>query len=874
MNTWTLIKKNLFHYRRTHLGVVLGTAVGTAVLTGALFMGDSVRHTLRSLALARLGETRIALDGHQRFFRSGLAEDLTGTLDADVAPVLALRGVLVGQGGEGNRSRVQVLGVDERFGRMGGAGDEFRLGEEEMAVNTALAAALGIVAGDEVLLRMEKPQPLPGEAPLSLDRDLSTTLRLKVKAVLSDEGIGRFSLKADQVPPRNAFIPLVHMGEVLELSGKANLLLVGGESGSEVTPEQADRALKRCFRLEDAGLSLRKLASSNQVELTSSRIFLEPEVRRAAVQTVPGGVGIFTYFILRISKGDKSTPYSFVTALGPLRTGDGIVPILPADLGRDEILINQWLAEDLGADLGDRLELAYPVMGPGRKFEEQKAQFHVRAVLPMEGAVLDQGFMPPYPGLAEGERCSDWNPGIDIDLSSIRDKDEDYWSAYRGTPKAFITLQAGETLWSNRFGSLTAVRYPLLGESWMQSIAQALREKLDPTTLGLFFRPVREEALKAGSQGQDFGPLFLGLSFFLVAAALILVGMLFGLSAEQRREELGILQALGFTGRSAGRLLLFEGILLAAAGALVGAVAGAGYTGAMIHFLKGLWRDAVASAPIRLQVEATTLLIGASSGLGIAVLTLWIALRRRAKWTVRALLDGTVGAGPLHQKRDRGKAGFIFAALSMLLAVFLIALHPGGLGEGGSGAGTFFGAGALLLLGGMGFIHGLLSRSATQEHGAFLTLRGLGLRNTARRRGRSLGVAAVLACGTFLVFSVGANRKNPLENAHLAGSGTGGFNYLCESALPLLEGLNTDRIPWADAVNVRVREGDDASCLNLNRAQHPRLLGVDPDALAAKEAFTFLRVLEGHSEEEGWSLLEQELSGGAIPAVADHSTIL
>jgi len=31
-----------------------------------------------------------------------------------------------------------------------------------------------------------------------------------------------------------------------------------------------------------------------------------------------------------------------------------------------------------------------------------------------------------------------------------------------------------------------------------------------------------------------------------------------------------------------------------------------------------------------------------------------------------------------------------------------------------------------------------------------------------------------------------------------------------------------------DVVSIRVREGDEASCLNLNRAQSPRLLGVNP----------------------------------------------
>ncbi len=40
-------------------------------------------------------------------------------------------------------------------------------------------------------------------------------------------------------------------------------------------------------------------------------------------------------------------------------------------------------------------------------------------------------------------------------------------------------------------------------------------------------------------------------------------------------------------------------------------------------------------------------------------------------------------------------------------------------------------------------------------------------------------------------------------------------------------------------VPLRVHDGDDASCLNLNRAQTPRLLGVNPEELQSRKAFTF-----------------------------------
>lgn len=57
MRTAQLLKRSLVYYWRTNLAVVLGVATAVAVLAGALLVGDSVRVSLRELALQRLGQT-------------------------------------------------------------------------------------------------------------------------------------------------------------------------------------------------------------------------------------------------------------------------------------------------------------------------------------------------------------------------------------------------------------------------------------------------------------------------------------------------------------------------------------------------------------------------------------------------------------------------------------------------------------------------------------------------------------------------------------------------------------------------------------------------------------------------------------------------
>ena len=48
-------QKSLLHYWRVNLAVMLGIITGTAVLTGALIVGDSVRGSLQRLTIERLG---------------------------------------------------------------------------------------------------------------------------------------------------------------------------------------------------------------------------------------------------------------------------------------------------------------------------------------------------------------------------------------------------------------------------------------------------------------------------------------------------------------------------------------------------------------------------------------------------------------------------------------------------------------------------------------------------------------------------------------------------------------------------------------------------------------------------------------------------
>src|SRR5438132_13140402 len=70
-----LLWRNVTGHWRGNLAVLLGVAVATAVLTGALLVGDSLRGSLRDLTLRQLGWVDHVLIS-QHFIRQELVDHL------------------------------------------------------------------------------------------------------------------------------------------------------------------------------------------------------------------------------------------------------------------------------------------------------------------------------------------------------------------------------------------------------------------------------------------------------------------------------------------------------------------------------------------------------------------------------------------------------------------------------------------------------------------------------------------------------------------------------------------------------------------------------------------------------------------------------
>jgi ABC-type antimicrobial peptide transport system permease subunit len=928
--------------------------IGSAALTGALLVGDSVRESLRAMAVARLGNIHFTVNAQDRFFEANLPQRLcdaasplqpagtTATNPASPSPcplsaILLLPGVAARPDASARANQVNTLGVEpETWAGLAQWGtpantsspeagkdkpglDRLPLSEWQSGqtafLNETLARQLNVQKGDEIVLRVRKPSALGLDAAISPRNENTVAFRLKIGAVLTAEMLGDFRLSAQPVPPANLFLPRKFLAERLGVSNRANLLVAGPILPSVSTEEalsRLSRELDQAWLPGDAGLIVRTIQQPQSatggtpippsIELASTRIFLEPQVVASALtprtnllsshpqvtadtendlansRFVTNGTRVLTYLVNLIRAGERATPYSVVTA--------SEMPFVPADLRDNEIIINQWLADDLKAGPGDSVELSYFVVDSGSHLVERTNSFVVREIVPITGLHADRTLMPEFPGLAKAESTHDWDAGFPLTYP-IRDKDEAYWKQNRGTPKAFITLAAGQAMWANRFGTLTAVRYPVPANSPVTTCREAvyrnLLANLSPAEIGLRFEPTREQALCGAQQAQDFGQLFLGFSIFLVVAALLLMALLFQFGLEQRMTEVGTLLAVGLTPRQVRRLLLSEGALLALAGGVLGVLGGIAYARAMLWGLATIWRGAVGTSSLHFHMTLTTVIVGLCASVVVAFVTIWLIMRRQARQPARDLL-----AGELQYSASRTKNRSTWLGLACgLLAVGIVAWALVA-GEN-QNAGAFFGAGALLLIGGLALASTWLGRFARTSVWSRLTLGRLGVRGCARRRKRSLATVALLASGCFVIMAIGVFRLDANRDAARRGSGTGGFALIGESALPIVKDLNTQagrdlfglgdqELAGVTVVPFRVRAGDEASCLNLSRAQKPRLLGVKPELLAGR--FTFAGVEKGFDHRKGWELLKappvasrSPASAEEIPAIGDANAI-
>ncbi|MDR0894351.1 MAG: ABC transporter permease [Prevotellaceae bacterium] len=583
MNLRLLTHRNTTYYHRYYRLVMVAALITTAVITGSLMVGDSVRHTLTARVDQRLGNTQSLVFAREGFVDASWGAALARRTGARVRSVLLVNGFV---SHDGRLTPVTVWGVDDLHMDAGTA-----------RINHPLARRLDTPGSNrraDLVLRLPATGLIPSGSLFVTDQ-YTTSLRLQRGAPVDiDEG-GNLSLKNEQTLPLNIFVDRAELAEALGVGDKVNLLLADRQL--------TDADLRTAWNGEWGGLSVGR--GNGFSEITTDRLFLPTEVTQQIVAENHDANRLFSYLANTLEHDGHDVPYSFVTALDRF---DG-EPLAP-----DDILLTDYTARRLHAAVGDRITLTYFVASRLKTLHTDTLTLRVRRIVPIAALQADTTLTARFPGMTDATRCTDWSSDLPIDLLRITPEDERYWETFRATPKALIAYNTAAPRWSNVYGNATAVR-----------VADTIPhlDRLQPAMFGLTLIHPRQAALYAARNGVDFGGLFLALGCFIIVAALLLLTIPLSEMCYKRRDEFALLAALGYTRRRITALLWREAMPRVLFASLLGVAAGIAYTTLVMWLLGNVWQGATHTDGFVAHPTWITMLVGMATGALVSLLVLW-----------------------------------------------------------------------------------------------------------------------------------------------------------------------------------------------------------------------------------------------------------
>jgi ABC-type lipoprotein release transport system permease subunit len=905
ISTLGFVGRNLAYHWRGNLAALLGVAVGSAVLTGALLVGDSLRGSLRDRA-----ERQLAGIDYAAIFLRPIRASVADGMPGKVAPVLMLNGSL--QNGTAEDSpyvaRVTVLGIDSRFAPAGAEPINWsgtrsvKGGPPPIVLSHRVAEKLGAKTGDRIRLGVPRFSDLPRSSSLAKRRveDATVLSSFIVEAVLPADSSGNeFNLSPSPAAPLNVFVPIATLSNLVrdetDRSDEplANALFATGGSLKELND-----ALGLRLHAADYGLRIQTPSRHQRyVSVESEQLVIPPTQVPAIEKTIAveklRAEPTIAYVADSLAYEKRELAYPVLAGLNAA-AAPPLGPFLPkgvSELKDDEIVLVDWIENPLGkVPPNAKLTLKYfnpDVEGEGKL---ESATLTYRGSIPLRGIANDRDLTPQIRGITD-ERADifDWDrpPMLPREKIKVRVPDNSprarFWNTYKATPMAYVNLATAKKFFTSRFGVITSFRVAVdrgeFPDHVIDRLDSGVVQHLDPKEMGLAFQPIRERLLTASRGGTDFGGLFLGFSCFLIAAALMLVGLLFRLSLDRRAKEIGLLLATGFSIRDVRGILLLEGMVLAAIGAAIGLAAGLAYNALMLKVLLSLWPDPEVANFLKPHATPTSFAFGFGATGLMALVAVWFSIRGLVKVAPPMLLRGesTTACGfaatPQTRKRWPGSKWILVASLPLGIAAIIAG---GFIANPDFQAMSFFSGGALLLTGGLAALWRWMKRSRHSEVNGRGTpaLVHLGTRNAARNPTRSLLTAGLLASAAFLLVAVESFRREPGRDFTSQSGGSGGFNVIAEADVPLYQVQGTP-LEKLDVQPLRVRSGDDASCLNLYQAARPRILGV-PKSLIDRGGFQFYETEATTSEEKTnpWLMLTKPTDDGSVPVFCEQNTAM
>ena len=855
-----IVIRSIRFYKRPVLYQILIIALLSAVITGSLLTGTSVRMSLKKSASERLGNTGIMISSGVRFFDTTLADRMKDSEGINCSGLLEIRGYCQNLNSQKSAFNTHIYAVNSDFFTFN-ENDSITIKPGEVLINKRLADYLEVKPGDDLSIRFDAISDIPADAPFAPGKETGVSVVMKVLTFPESSYNSDFSLSISQIMPMNIFMNLSEISGITGNPVKINRLLIESKAG--LSTNDIYNTLKKVLTPSDIGLHFRRIDKTGEYEIISDRVFIDKETIDEIRTVLPSSAPLITYLGNSFSSGKRSTPYSFITALPS--------SIYPDILSENSIIINRWLADDLSISDGDSIEVKWYAPDSLNKLIVNSNKFIVRQIVDMKGIWADSLLMPEFPGISGSESCSDWDAGVPVNMNDIRRKDEDYWNKFKGTPKAFISYTKGEELWGNNFGPATALRFPQ-GIS-DRDIVEKLKGSLEPDKSGFIVTDIAGESLKAANESVDFSSLFLSLGFFLILASIVLLSFAVTSYFDSKREQVNTFFALGFTDKWIGNLLLLESSLIALVGAFIGAFAGYLVNIIITGALNSVWKGAVQTDTLKAFFNTVPIATGFVATVITVIVFLLVKTKRYLKKLNKKEKDTHVS--PSYRNN------LILLVTSAFLTGLLFVLSRFYIDQEIS---LCFASGTFLLISLVLFWRQYYIGSAGLNTGTIKKRYGLSRLYYSFYPSHAIAPILFIAAGIFAVFITGANRMN-FDELHLTrSSGTGGYLLWCESTIPLRDdlntpagkkntGLNSEELKAINFVQAKRSQGNDASCLNLNHITAPPLLGIDPNNFISKNAFSFARVINNKNIGNPWQFLEIVPETNTIYGIADQTVL-
>ena len=849
-------------------GIVAGATLSVAVIAASFIVSSSFRQHILENSNRQYGELQLVLR-RDSIFDQSLTGAFTGASSQGqgrVSGILNLPGS-VKTTAEKSSLPVNVWGIDETFSRLAetapvapAAGGV--LLQREWAVRHNLSP------GDTLTLRVESQSSLSRSLSFQKRDDSLRFITLSVEGLLDNQPLSHIHFRHQLVTPPNIFVALGTLQKLAECPKHINLI---GLTES-MTPEMGLARLRRRLTPEDLDWRLTALPEG-WVEIRPGSIyFTSAEVEKLA-GIFSRRVELWTHFANVLVAGQARTPSSMICAYRNL--SGQTLPGLPDSVSAGGVAINPWLAEDLQVGASSHLSMNFPMLSAAGLASSRDAEFLIDGILPFEGWSKDATLMPEFPGLHDADSCQDWDSGLAIDFSRIRPKDEAYWRDHRGTPKAFLNLDDAERLWSNPFGRLTAIRLP---QTTPESVRARLVDQLKPSASGWSALELRRDMLGSVRQGFDFAGLLMAFGSFIVFSGLILASLMFRMYLERRRHELFVLRASGMAEHRIRQLFTGEIVSLSLLSSVIGIALSPWLAAILLWVLRHPSIALLPQDPMDIEFDIATLLVIGGSYSLIPVILFHLHLKNIFAQNSLALLHA---APSTH--RTSPAASFLSKTVPFIWMAFFILLALGISGTMDTPL-VFFAAGFCWLCAALGCCANMFYRSARQKPATDLNPRRWLMLQSCRRPERSMACVTLFALGIYLTVAASAHQRRTGQDSLLPGGGTGGYEFMATSHLPIhtdlsesagwqAYGLDPEIMKGVDLVCLRYHEGDDASCMNPLYASSPLVLGVPARRWHREGRFRFSRILKS-SKHSGWDNLTSRKQPDLLPAVLDENTLM